>query len=46
MIAEGMPPAEIVAEFPQLTQDDIRQALLFAAAAVDQAVVLPLPASA
>lgn len=45
MIAEGMTHMEIIADFPQLTADDIRQALLFAAAAVDQAV-LPLPASA
>ncbi len=45
MIAETMTPVEIIADFPQLTPDDIRQALLFAAAAVDQAV-LPLPASA
>jgi uncharacterized protein (DUF433 family) len=49
MIAEGMTPAEITAEitadFPQLTPDDIRQALIFAAAAVDQATI-PLPVSA
>ena len=45
MIAEGMTPTEITADFPQLTPDDIRQALLFAAAAVDQATI-PLPASA
>lgn len=45
LIAEGMTPVEIVTDFPQLTPDDIRQALLFAAAAVDQ-TVLPLPASA
>jgi uncharacterized protein (DUF433 family) len=45
MIAEGMTSVEIIADFPQLTPDDIRQVLLFAAAAVDQAV-LPLPASA
>ncbi len=45
MVAEGMTPGEIKADFPQLTDDDIRQALLFAAAAVDQAT-LPLPATA
>jgi uncharacterized protein (DUF433 family) len=45
MVAEGMTPMEIITDFPQLTADDIRQALLFAAAAVDQSV-LPLPASA
>lgn len=40
-----MTPGEIKGDFPQLTDDDIRQALLFAAAAVDQAT-LPLPATA
>jgi uncharacterized protein (DUF433 family) len=45
MVAEGMTSAEILADFPQLEADDIRQALLFAAAAVDQATI-PLPASA
>lgn len=43
MVAEGMTPAEILADFPQLVEDDLRQALWFAAAAVDQAT-LPLPA--
>jgi uncharacterized protein (DUF433 family) len=45
MIAEGMTPIEITADFPQLTPGDIRQALTFAAATVDQATI-PLPASA
>ncbi len=45
MVAEGMTSAQIKADFPQLVDDDIRQALLFAAAAVDQAT-LPLPATA
>jgi uncharacterized protein (DUF433 family) len=45
MIAEGMTPSEIIIDFPQLTPHDIRHALLFAAAAVDQATI-PLPASA
>lgn len=45
MIAESMTPAEILADYPQLTEADIRQALQFAAAAVDQAT-LPLPATA
>lgn len=44
LVAEGMTSAEILADFPQLTPD-IRESLMFAAAAVDQAV-LPLPASA
>jgi uncharacterized protein (DUF433 family) len=43
MVAEGMMPAEITSDFPQLVDDDVRQALQFAAAAVDQAT-LPLPA--
>lgn len=45
MFAESMTPAEILSDYPQLTEDDIRQALQFAAAAVDQAT-LPLPATA
>ncbi len=45
MVAEGMTPAEIKDDFPQLSDDDIKQALLFAAAAVDQATI-PLPATA
>lgn len=45
MVAEGMTPGEIKVDFPQLADDDIRQALQFAAAAVDQAT-LPLPATA
>lgn len=45
MVAEGMTSAQIKADFPQLVDDDICQALLFAAAAVDQAT-LPLPATA
>ena len=45
MVAEGMASAQIRADFPQLGEDDIRQALLFAAAAIDQAT-LSLPATA
>lgn len=45
MVVEGMMPAEIITDFPQLVHDDIRHALLFAAAAVDQATI-PLPATA
>lgn len=36
MIAEGMSVEEIVADFPQLTPDDIHDALRYAAAAVDE----------
>ncbi|MDN5856111.1 MAG: DUF433 domain-containing protein [Actinomycetia bacterium] len=45
LIAEGMTPAEIIADFPQLATEDIHDALRFAAAAVDQSM-LPLPATA
>ncbi len=45
LVAEGMTAEEILVGFPQLTADDVREALQFAAAAVDQAT-LPLPASA
>ena len=45
LVAEGMTIGEILVDFPQLTVDDVREALQFAAAAVDQAT-LPLPASA
>jgi uncharacterized protein (DUF433 family) len=36
MVAEGMSPPEVVAEFSQLTADDVREALGFAAVAVDE----------
>lgn len=35
MVAEGMDFDEILAEFPQLTLDDIQESLRYAAAAVD-----------
>lgn len=41
MVAEGMAAEEIVGDFPQLTAEDIRDALRYAAAAVD-ARELPL----
>jgi uncharacterized protein (DUF433 family) len=34
MVAEGMTTAEILAGYPDLVEEDIREALLFAAAAV------------
>jgi uncharacterized protein (DUF433 family) len=34
MVADGMTPAEILAAYPDLEADDIRQALLYAADAV------------
>ena len=36
LVAQGMAEAEILAEYPDLELDDIRQALAFAAAAVDE----------
>lgn len=36
MVAEGMTPDEILADFPQLQAEDIRDALRYAAAAVDE----------
>jgi len=34
MVAEGMPESEILADFPDLEREDIREALRYAAAAV------------
>ena len=36
LVAQGMPDAQIVTEYPDLKVEDIRQALQFAAAAVDE----------
>ena len=36
MVAEGMPADEILLDFPQLTAEDVREALRYAAAAVDE----------
>jgi uncharacterized protein (DUF433 family) len=36
MVAEGQTTEEILYDFPQLTADDIREALRYAAAAVDE----------
>jgi len=36
MVAEGMTTAEVIAEFPQLTIEDVHDALRYAAAAVDE----------
>lgn len=35
-LADGMTAAEILADFPQLVLDDVREALRYAAAAVDE----------
>lgn len=36
MVAEGITPEAIIADFPQLTDEDVREALRHAAAAVDE----------
>jgi uncharacterized protein (DUF433 family) len=36
MVAEGMPADEILRDFPKLTAEDVREALRYAAAAVDE----------
>jgi uncharacterized protein (DUF433 family) len=36
MLADGMERAEILRDFPQLTEADLREALRFAAAAVER----------
>lgn len=45
MVAEGMSVEEILHDYPQLEGEDVREALRFAAAAVDQRT-LPLRSSA
>jgi uncharacterized protein (DUF433 family) len=45
MVAAGAPNETILKEYPQLVEDDIREALRFAAANIDQRVV-PLDRSA
>jgi uncharacterized protein (DUF433 family) len=44
MVAEGMTTEEILVDFPQLTLEDIHEALRYAAAAVDERE-LPFPAA-
>lgn len=44
MVAEGMSTDQILTDFPQLTVDDIREVLRYAAAVVDERE-LPLPAA-
>lgn len=36
MLADGMTAAEIAVDYPQLVDDDVRDALRYAAAAVDE----------
>lgn len=40
MLAGGATPAEIAADFPYLTEDDVRAVLAYAAAQADHPVVL------
>jgi uncharacterized protein (DUF433 family) len=40
MLADGVPEAEILADFPYLEVEDIRACLAFAAAEVDHPVLL------
>lgn len=43
-LADGMLPEEILAEYPQLTRDDIQASLAYAAELVQQEVLAPLSA--
>jgi uncharacterized protein (DUF433 family) len=43
-LADGMTPAEVLDEYPQLTSEDIQAALGYAADALQHDVLLPLPA--
>lgn len=43
-LADGMMPDEIRAAYPQLTNEDVRAALSYAADALRQDVLVPLPA--
>lgn len=43
-LADGMTNAEILAEYPQLSEDDIAAALAYAAEVLRQEIVLPLSA--
>lgn len=39
-IATGMTPAEITASYPQLSEDDVRAAVLYAADYMDSEIIL------
>jgi uncharacterized protein (DUF433 family) len=43
-LADGMMPEEIQEAYPQLTSEDIRAALAYAADVIHQDVLMPLPA--
>ena len=40
MLASGATPAQIAADFPYISEDDVRAVLAYAAAAADHPVVL------
>jgi len=42
LLAQGIPIEEILAEYPYLTEEDIRAALLYAAKVLSREVVIPL----
>ena len=44
MVAQGIPEAEILQEYPRLQPEDIRAALMYAAEVLAHEEVLPLPA--
>jgi len=46
LVANGMSTAEIIAEYPDLEPEDIRQALQYAAWAADDAIFAPISAAA
>jgi uncharacterized protein (DUF433 family) len=41
-LAEGMPPDEIVVQYPSLTLDDVRAAISYAAALAREEELVPL----
>ncbi|HOK55413.1 MAG TPA: DUF433 domain-containing protein [Armatimonadota bacterium] len=43
-LADGMSVDEILAEYPQLTSDDIKAALAYAAEVMRQEIILPMSA--
>ena len=45
-LADGLTPSEILAEYPQLTEQDLLVALAYAAEVLSTAVVAPLSAHA
>ena len=46
LVANGLSTAEIIAEYPDLEPEDIRQALQVAAWAADDAIFAPISAAA